>query len=756
MKKLQRIWIILLILSFILSINPPAYAAKGQGISLNMTASASNPKVGEVIDITIGTDRDFASRGSGMTISYDPAVLQPVLEYSTMALPFEIHGPMVLDGKTVLRISFLPGLKGHEISATNPLAVVKFRALAETVESLVTLEAAYFYDGSLAEIPAQMPEAVTISVQAGGVYIPVSGITLDQTSLTVEEGEMASLKANVAPVDASNNGVVWTSSDERVAMVSGGAVKGIAPGSANITAKTVDGGFEAFCTVTVIPQISGYTVKMPGDTKVVIGELVQIPVMIGNEDAKTGYNAFDISFTYDPEVLELVTQAVANMTLDTEPGKINILTYGEDRSVGTIPFTLEFRALKTAVTEVVITDARVDQAENAVMKNAPQAVCLDDRTQIDVTGYPVSLPDGFQGEEFAKPGTDYIFVAPDDGYEYSVTVTVDGVEIDVTVNPDGTYTIPGGILNGSVVVTVNKVGKVFGVTLGEGMTGPSTAQCGVDYTATLNKEEGYQYVVTVSIGGKGYTGYTVSGDTYTIPGDDITGEILFVVTKTEIIPPSHGISFTGDGAGAAVGNPVEVSHGGDYRMILVQESGYIYEVSYTMGGQPGGVLTPGEDGSYVVKNVTADLEITITKTLDLKLSIYEYLNLDQKTVFLVLVETKLDAGKHFTFGDSPMYYSEGYQAWAYLVIREAAFHEEDAASLIDVTKGEHQVLEMPNCDVNGTGLVDINDAQLVYNLYNGKYEDFTRISMVKFLNADVNLDHRLSVMDAAGVMIRIE
>ena len=57
-----------------------------------------------------------------------------------------------------------------------------------------------------------------------------------------------------------------------------------------------------------------------------------------------------------------------------------------------------------------------------------------------------------------------------------------------------------------------------------------------------------------------------------------------------------------------------------------------------------------------------------------------------------------------------------------------------------------------NGDVNGTGLVDINDAQLVYNIYNTKYDSFETTTMKMFLAADVNKDREVSALDAAAVV----
>ena len=82
--------------------------------------------------------------------------------------------------------------------------------------------------------------------------IPVSGISLDKSSLELVEDEEASLIATIAPADASNKSFSWSSSNSQVATVDdGGKVKAIAPGTATITATTADGGKTATCVVSV-------------------------------------------------------------------------------------------------------------------------------------------------------------------------------------------------------------------------------------------------------------------------------------------------------------------------------------------------------------------------------------------------------------------------------------------------------------------------------------------------------------------------
>lgn len=83
----------------------------------------------------------------------------------------------------------------------------------------------------------------------------VSSITLNQTSATIEEGDKITLTATVFPANAINKEVLWSSTNENVAMVSqGGVVHGLSEGTTTITATSTDGsGVKASCTLNVVP-----------------------------------------------------------------------------------------------------------------------------------------------------------------------------------------------------------------------------------------------------------------------------------------------------------------------------------------------------------------------------------------------------------------------------------------------------------------------------------------------------------------------
>ena len=84
----------------------------------------------------------------------------------------------------------------------------------------------------------------------------VTGVTLDKTELTLALGETATLVATVAPEDAVDKSLVWTSNGKAVSVDSVGVIKADTVGTATITVTTVDGGYTATCKVTVPEPIN--------------------------------------------------------------------------------------------------------------------------------------------------------------------------------------------------------------------------------------------------------------------------------------------------------------------------------------------------------------------------------------------------------------------------------------------------------------------------------------------------------------------
>lgn len=90
-----------------------------------------------------------------------------------------------------------------------------------------------------------------ISITVVAKPIPVTGISLNPSSITMKVGESQTITAEVTPQDATNKSVTWASSNTEVASVNNGTIVGLNPGSVTITATTVNGGKTAECAVTI-------------------------------------------------------------------------------------------------------------------------------------------------------------------------------------------------------------------------------------------------------------------------------------------------------------------------------------------------------------------------------------------------------------------------------------------------------------------------------------------------------------------------
>ncbi|MDR0368180.1 MAG: Ig-like domain-containing protein [Bacteroidales bacterium] len=95
---------------------------------------------------------------------------------------------------------------------------------------------------------------------AGGNDAAVTDVVLSAENLTISVNESVTLTASVFPEDAAVKEVTWKSSDETVASVQNGVVKGIGKGSATITATTKDGEKTASCKVLVEKTLHSFVV----------------------------------------------------------------------------------------------------------------------------------------------------------------------------------------------------------------------------------------------------------------------------------------------------------------------------------------------------------------------------------------------------------------------------------------------------------------------------------------------------------------
>ena len=553
--------------------------------------------------------------------------------------------------------------------------------------------------------------------------------------------------------------------------------------------KTWEDGGSATTTLTVkdnTPAADGYTVAVSTDNaKINMGDTAMVKLAISNPNV-TYYNAVDMKLTYDAGVLSFdqakSTGLPENTTVTDASGSLRIQFYGENC---TDALQLAFTGIAAGESEVKVTEAHVDQFENANVQDAPAATVTGSATITVGQTYTVdSDTNVVEGNPKAEAGKDYTFKLVNglDGNCMTVSYTVGGVDKGtLTQGADGSYTIPAGEITGDITITA--VGKTY--TVAKAGTGAddvalngNTATYGTNYTFTLTPEANYAYTVTVTAGGKTVTPtLDADGKIYTINGKDITGDVVITVTKEA---NKAQINFTGNGAEDVEGGQATrtATPGQNFVFKINKVTGYTYTVTATKADNTAVTVTENPEGTYTIAgaDIKAGDVITITvekKQIETKytIEVNEYVKLDKnaenkaQSVFLITAKldgsAKLADGKVLAYGNDPMFRNaERYEgAYAYLVISDKSLAEvkaeAEADGKITEVEGSAETFNV-NGDVNYTGLVDINDAQLVYNIYNAKYDSFDNTTMAMFLAADMNNSKTVDVKDAAAVVAKIQ
>ena len=280
--------------------------------------------------------------------------------------------------------------------------------------------------------------------------VSVTGVTLDQTELSLYTGQSATLTATVTPNDATNPNVTWSSDRSDVATVANGTVTAVKEGTATITATAEDdSNISATCTVTVTQS----TYSISADT-----------TALDFSSAYTGYT--------QPAAQTVMITNTGNQSLTlNQPASTNSFEVGTlsktALAVGeTATFTVQPKAgLSVGTYSENIT---VSGSEGATV-TIPASFTVEQRDNTPYYGITVNAPANgtvtCYAKSAAKGAEVTLTVKPDVGYALDkLTVTdASGKAVDVTKVDEKTYTfvMPGRAVTVEAVFAPSTSGLPF-------------------------------------------------------------------------------------------------------------------------------------------------------------------------------------------------------------------------------------------------------------------------------------------------------
>lgn len=651
-------------------------------------------------------------------------------------------------------------------------------SLDEAISDVTSLKAKLYFDQD------------TFAFKSG--TSEVSGVTVNQTVQTEKDSGKPYIAVNYidmsgrGSVPAGSYATVTFTASEAIKDVSNAAFSALIASSLMVDSSSSANTKEVSVSVNVTPastEPEGYAVAASAvNSPITVKEDAQVALKISNKNVTT-YNAYYMEVSYDTDVLTYKGINTDASVTDNN-GTLKIAGYGDNKTCGTNDIVLTFIGKATGEAKVTVTSAKVDVKANAAEKNAPAATVTTGAATITVGGYQVILPDGFTADSMvAEPNKDYTFTANDPSKKYDFTgSTMGGKDVEVIDNGGGTYTISNvtGELDIKATALVkikldNQAGAAIdGITDGAYVK-PNTA---INFTAT--PKTGKELVVTVN--GEEITGMTRQGIyAYTIAADQVTGTELNIVVNYKSSTDTITIIGSGDAwsdvdHNSSVGweESGKVTDKATAALKIRPATGKtIEDYVVTINGKTQDLTQEGRGPRtrYMVAFVPADvakdniikIDVSYKKAPEptITVDVSEYLNLSGKTMFLITAScTDLAEGKVLAYNGNAMYWSEKYNAYAWLEIAADSLETVKAAAttdkftVIDATDSNKISIAYTG-DVNLTNAADINDAQLVWNMYNAEYSDFQQVNVRKFLEADMTADGKLDTADAAAIIALI-
>jgi uncharacterized protein YjdB len=335
------------------------------------------------------------------------------------------------------------------------------------------------YDGS-------KTATCSVTVKSGNSTVAVTGVSLNKSSTTITVGNTETLTATVAPSNATNKNVTWSSGNTSVVTVNqNGQVTAVSAGSAVITVTTQDGNKTATCTVTV----TGGTVPVTGvslnksSTTIMVGNTETLTATVAPSNATNKNVSWSTSApavaTVSGGTVSAVSTGNATITVTTQDGsKTTTCTVTVTAApVPVIGVTLNKKTLtlKEGGTETLIATVSPSNATNKNVtwnSSAPDIASVSDTGMVTGKTPPITITPNKTSLSIPVGGTETITVTVSYFGKSDITVTTadGGKTDDCTVFVSDTYVTSTKNISwsssNSAVATVSSSGLVTGVSAG--------------------------------------------------------------------------------------------------------------------------------------------------------------------------------------------------------------------------------------------------------------------------------------------------